>query len=74
MSKVAETVQRHVVKAGDHWNVMKPEGKRPSASVNAQQEAIDRAKEIVRRAGGGSVIIHKRDGAVRTVLNVKPAE
>ena len=68
------TVERHVVMDGKHWNVTKPDAKRPSASVAAQQEAIDRAKLIVSRAGGGHVIIHKRDGSVRAKITVKPVE
>lgn len=69
-----EVIERHVVKDGDHWNVEKPNAKRPSASVAAQQEAIERAKLIVSRAGGGHVIVHKKDGSVRGKITVKPVE
>lgn len=69
-----DVIERHVVKSGDHWNVEKPNAKRPSASVTAQQEAIERAKLIVSRAGGGHVIIHKKDGSVRGKITVKPVE
>lgn len=73
-ASAVDVIERHVVKAGDHWNVEKPNAKRPSASVTAQQEAIDRAKLIVSRAGGGQVIVHKKDGSVRAKLTVKPVE
>jgi hypothetical protein len=69
-----DVIERHVVKDGDHWNVEKPNAKRPSASVAAQQDAIDRAKLIVSRAGGGHVIVHKKDGSVRGKITVKPVE
>jgi uncharacterized protein YdaT len=69
-----DVIERHVVKDGDHWNVEKPNAKRPSASVAAQQEAIERAKLIVSRAGGGHVIVHKKDGSVRGKITVKPVE
>jgi hypothetical protein len=69
-----DVIERHVVKDGDHWNVTKPDAKRPSASVAAQADAINRAKLIVSRAGGGHVIVHKKDGSVRGKITVKPVE
>jgi hypothetical protein len=64
---------RHVV-PGDKggWDVVKPGGGRASAHSDTQAEAITRAREIVHKAGGGEVVIHGRDGAIRDSDTVAP--
>ena len=47
-------------------------GERSSGHFDTQSEAIDRAKEIVRNAGGGEVTIHGRDGQIRAKDTVDP--
>lgn len=56
---------RHVVPAEDGWHVEKNEAQRASAKTPTQAEAIKRAVEIVANDGGGEVIVHGIDGAVR---------
>jgi len=65
---------RHVVpsKTGDGWDVRKPGASRASAHTRTQAEAQDRARDIVRNAGGGEVRTHGRDGRIRDSDTVPP--
>lgn len=54
------------------WDVRKPNSSRASSRERAQRDAQDRAREIVRNAGGGEVTIHGRDGRIRDTDTVKP--
>lgn len=63
---MVKMIERHVVKKNDGWAIEKPDAKRPSVILDTQQQAIARAREIVEKAGGGAVVIHKRDGSVRS--------
>ena len=56
----------HVVPAEEGWEVKKEGNKRPSAKTRLKKEAIDRAKELAKKAKLGQVIIHKRDGTIQT--------
>lgn len=56
---------RHVVPADDGWHVEKKGAQRASARAATQAEAIMRALEIVANDGGGDVVVHGVDGAVR---------
>ena len=38
-----------------------------------KSEAIARAKEILRKTGGGELTIHRRDGTIRELDTVSPA-
>lgn len=64
---------RHVVpnKSGG-WDVKKPGASRSSAHVDTQKQGQDRAREIVRKAGGGEVRVHGRDGRIRDSDTVAP--
>ena len=64
---------RHVVKnpAGG-WDVSREDAKRSSAHADTQQQAIDRAREIVHNAGGGEVVIHDRQGRIRDKDTIAP--
>jgi hypothetical protein len=65
--------RRHVVanpKAG--WDVKKPGSSRASVHADTQQEAVDRARDIVRNQGGGEVRIHGRDGKIRDSDTIAP--
>lgn len=65
--------RRHVVpneKGG--WDVKKPGSDRSSGHTDTQKQAQDRAREIVRKAGGGEVKIHGRDGKIRDSDTVAP--
>ncbi len=64
---------RHVVpnpKGG--WDVRAGDAQRSSAHADTQQQAIDRAREIVHNAGGGEVLIHGRDGQIRDKDTIEP--
>jgi hypothetical protein len=60
--------QRHVVldpSTGD-WRVVAPHAEQATAVLDTQAEAIDRAREVLRNAGGGELIVHGRNGRIRT--------
>jgi uncharacterized protein DUF2188 len=65
--------RRHVVPdpAGG-WRVVAPHAERASARAVTQEEAYDRAREIVHNAGGGEVVIHGRDGQIRNSNTIPP--
>jgi len=64
---------RHVVpNPNGGWQVKSPAGERSSANTDTQQQAIDRAREIVHNAGGGEVRIHGRDGKIRDSDTIAP--
>jgi len=72
MAKERGTV-RHVVhnpKGG--WDVRKPGSARASAHAATQDDAVTRARAIVRNGGGGEVRIHGRDGRIRDADTVPP--
>ncbi len=54
------------------WDVRKPGASRSSAHEDTQRQAIDRAREIVRNAGGGEVRIHGRNGQIRDSDTIPP--
>jgi beta-galactosidase GanA len=65
--------RRHVVaspKGG--WDVKKPGSSRVSVHADTQQEAVARARDIVRNQGGGEVRIHGRDGKIRDSDTIAP--
>lgn len=65
--------RRHVVPSDNGgWDVVKPDGQRASAHADSQKGAQDRAREIVRNAGGGEVVTHGRNGEIRDSDTVKP--
>lgn len=65
--------RRHVVPNSDGgWDVKKPGASRASAHTETQKEATNRAKDIVRNAGGGEVRIHGRDGKIRNSDTIAP--
>jgi hypothetical protein len=67
--------RRHVTpNPSGGWDVKKPESKRSSGHFGSQGEAIDRARQIVRRTGGGEVTIHGRDGRIRDSDTVPPGK
>lgn len=42
--------------------------------VRAQDEATDRARQIVHNTGGGEVVIHRPDGSIRDSDTVPPGD
>jgi uncharacterized protein YdaT len=64
---------RHVVQTGDgDWAVKREGAKRASGVFDTQKQAQDRAREIVRKSGGGEVIIHGTDGKIRDSDTIPP--
>lgn len=63
---------RHVVRDARGWAVKKPGKPTPESRHRTQGAAEERAKEQVRREGGGEVRIHGRDGKIRDSDTVAP--
>jgi hypothetical protein len=64
---------RHVVPTDDGWAVKVPNQSAPESSHRTQAEAERAAKQTVRTAGGGEVVIHRRDGQIRNTDTIPPA-
>lgn len=67
------STSRHVVpspKGG--WDVKKPGSARAAAHEQTQSAAINRARDIVRKGGGGEVRIHGKDGRIRDSDTIAP--
>lgn len=57
---------RHVVpNLRGGWDVKAPGAKRASSHHETQAQAEVRAKDIVRKAGGGEVRVHRPNGQIR---------
>jgi hypothetical protein len=66
--------RRHVVPVpGGGWNVVKPGAKRISSHHDTEAQAEARARDIVVKAGGGEIVIHRPDGTVRRTDPISPA-
>ena len=63
MSKANDT-DRYVVPNNDRggWDVKKERADRASAHTDTKNEAVDRAREIVRNEGGGEIRIANQQG------------
>ena len=58
--------ERHVVpNEGGGWDVLAPGSSQASAHLERQDQAIDRAREILLNEGGGELIVHDEQGQVR---------
>jgi hypothetical protein len=64
--------KRHVVPSKAGWDVKAPGASRVSSHHQTQADAILRAKEILRLAGGGETVIHGRDGRIHDSDTVAP--
>jgi len=65
--------ERHVVpNPSGGWDIKKPNAERSSGHFDRQNEAYDRAHEIVERSGGGEVVTHGRDNLIRNSDTVSP--
>ena len=66
--------RRHVVPNPDGgWDVKKRGAERASSHHETQRKAEQRAKEILKNAGGGEAVIHDRHGQIRDSDTVPPA-
>jgi hypothetical protein len=66
--------QRHVTYNPDarNWRVVGPHAERASAVAQTQGEAIGRAREILRNAGGCELLIHRPNGEIRGKDTIPP--
>lgn len=66
--------ERHVTPHPDGgWQVRKPGSDRASDRTSTQDQAVDRAREILQNDGGGELVIHRPDGTIRDSDTVPPA-
>lgn len=56
---------RHVIPEGDQWKVINPDGVKATTHTDTQEEAVARAREIIRNDGGGELVVHGTDGQIR---------
>jgi hypothetical protein len=54
------------------WEGVREGHQRASVVGGTQKEVIDRTREIVRKAGGGELVIKGRDGRIRDKDTVAP--
>lgn len=52
------------------WTVMKSTARRATVVVATRDEAVIRARALVRRSGGGEVVVHGADGTVVSTSRV----
>lgn len=65
--------ERHVVpNPAGGWDIKKPGADRSSGHFDRQSDAVDRAKEILGRDGGGEAVIHGTDNLIRDSDTVAP--
>lgn len=64
---------RYVVEVpGGGWIVQTEAGDRASDMCRSQEEAVNRARAIIRNLGGGELVVKGRDGRVRMRDTVTP--
>ena len=64
---------RDVVQRDDgQWAVTKPGSQRASAVEPTQAAAVNRARDILHRDGGGELRIHGTDGVIRDQRTIAP--
>jgi hypothetical protein len=66
--------RRFVGPSGDgRWQVKKPGSERASSTHDTQEQAINRARNILEKTGGGELTIQNRKGVIRDSDTVPPA-
>ncbi|MFI6295742.1 DUF2188 domain-containing protein [Nonomuraea sp. NPDC050790] len=63
---------RQVLPHANGWQVLAPGATQASEVFATQEEAIERAREIVHNSGGGELVIHGTDGKVRDKRTITP--
>jgi hypothetical protein len=64
--------KRTVTPHKDGWSIEKPGATRASSVHRTQKEAVDAARDSLKKAGGGELAIKGKDGAVRAQDTVAP--
>jgi hypothetical protein len=62
-----------VTRSGDGWTVVNARGAE-NGRFRTQREAIEGARKIIKRSGGGELRIYGKNGAIRGTKNIKPEE
>lgn len=68
IGKTNTTNNQHVVPYKENWAIRKEGSDGVTATFDTQEEAIARAKEIARNYDS-NVVIHRKDGTIRDVIN-----
>lgn len=63
---------RHVLPADGGWRVAKTPDARTIERTGTQREAVDRAREILKRTGGGTISVHTRKGDSIRSIDIDP--
>lgn len=64
---------RYVQQRSDgRWEVVKEDHHRASAVTDTQRQAIDRARPIIKNAGGGELVIKNTEGEIRAKDTIAP--
>lgn len=56
----------HVVPKDEGWAVQKQGAGKATSVHETKSEAVEKAKEVAKKAPTGQVIIHKKDGTIQT--------
>lgn len=62
--------KRYVRESSDGWEVMREGDRRSAILTETQDQAVRRARDIVRREGGGEVRVMNRAGKVLSTAKV----
>jgi hypothetical protein len=64
---MAEKPNKRIIQKSDRggWDVVKPGAQRASAHADTQKQAMDRGREILKKAGGGELVIKDTQGRIR---------
>ena len=64
---------RFVVTRGDDgWAVMPPNAERASSVHRTQEKAMDAARELIKRHGGGEMVVQKKKGPIGKKNTIAP--
>jgi hypothetical protein len=56
------------------WSVKKPGAERASSKHDTQKDAIDSARDALKKSGGGELIVQGTDGKIRSKDTIPPAK
>jgi DNA-binding MarR family transcriptional regulator len=63
---------RHVLPADGGWRIAKGPDARTIEQTASKQQAVERASEILKRSGGGSICVHNRSGESIRKIDIDP--
>jgi Uncharacterized protein conserved in bacteria (DUF2188) len=62
--KETMAARRYVRESGDGWEVLREGDRRTTVHSDTRKKALDRARDIVRKQGGGEIRIVNRAGKI----------